>query len=372
MLLPDFIDANLDSLVDDWAEFASQIGLEGAPLTPEQLQDSARMMLTLIAADMRQPQTDAMQKGKSRGEHSAMQSDVTDAAHVHAVDRLGQGFKLDDLIAEFRALRATVLRRWSEVSPPGATAFTEMIRFNEAIDQSLTESIKHYSKQVEELRDRFAGVLAHDLRSPLGAIINSAEFLLRGKDVTASQMRAALNVQRGASRMKRMVDDLLDFTRTRLGDLLPIERAHQDLGRLCIDASNEIRAAYPQAKIDVSLKGDLTGDWDGGRLSQLFANLLGNAVQHGSGPIAVSVMGDSNTVKIKVANGGLAIPQTSMATLFDPLTRAHSSTEERGWAAGIGLGLYICRCIARAHGGEIDVSSSDDATVFVVEMPRRC
>ena len=370
MSLAHFIEANLDSLVADWAEFASQIGLEGTPLTDRELQDSARMMLTRIAADMRTPQSEAARKAKSRGEDADPDGDVTDAAQIHADDRLAQGFKLNDLVAEFRALRATVLRRWGEQSPPSAALFDDVIRFNESIDQTLSDSIRQYSMQVEAIRDRFAGVLAHDLRSPLGAIANSAEFLLQGEDVTASRMKAAANVQRSAARMKRMIDDLLDYTRTRLGDALPVTLVSQDIGRLCLFAADEVGAGYPQAHIDVSLEGDLAGAWDGDRISQLMGNLLVNAIQHGSGDIAVSVSGRDQDVQLSVRNAGGPIPKEAVPTLFDPLTRTYSSPEKRGTAAGIGLGLYICKRIAQAHGGHIDVVSTGDATTFKVTLPR--
>jgi signal transduction histidine kinase len=370
MSLADFIEANLNSLVADWAEFAGQIGLEGSPLTDHELQDSARMMLTRITADMRTPQSEAARKAKSRGEGANPEGDVTDAAQIHADDRLAQGFKLNDLVAEFRALRATVLRRWAAQSAPSAAGFEEVIRFNESIDQTLSDSIRQYSMQVEAIRDRFAGVLAHDLRSPLGAIANSAEFLLQGDDVTASHMKAAANVQRSAARMKRMIDDLLDYTRTRLGDALPVTLAPQDIGRLCLFAADEVGAAYPQAQIDVVLTGDLAGAWDGDRISQLMANLLVNAIQHGSGHIRVAVEGRDQVVALSVCNEGGPIPKKALPTLFDPLTRTYSPPEKRGIAAGIGLGLYICRRIALAHGGQIDVTSSSKATTFSVTLPR--
>ena len=328
------------------------------------------MMLTRIAADMRTPQSEAARKAKSRGEDADPDGDVTDAAQIHADDRLAQGFKLNDLVAEFRALRATVLRRWGEQSPPSAALFDDVIRFNESIDQTLSDSIRQYSMQVEAIRDRFAGVLAHDLRSPLGAIANSAEFLLQGDDVTASRMKAAANVQRSSARMKRMIDDLLDYTRTRLGDALPVTLVSQDIGRLCLYAVDEVGAGYPQAQIDVSLEGDLAGEWDGDRISQLMGNLLVNAIQHGSGDIAVSVRGLDQDVHLSVRNAGGPIPKEALPTLFDPLTRTYSSPDKRGTAAGIGLGLYICKRIAQAHGGHIDVASTADATTFKVTLPR--
>jgi signal transduction histidine kinase len=368
--LPDFIEANLDALVDDWAEFAGQLLREGVPLTVRELQDSARHMLQRVAADMRLAQSGAEQQQKSRGEKGGGALDVTNAAVEHADDRLDQGFTLDDVVAEFRALRATVLRRWQQSAVDPVTALNESIRFNEAIDQVLTESIRRYSLRVSETRDRFAGVLAHDLRSPLGAITNSTEFLLRDEALSTSCVRAVLAIQRSATRMKRMVDDLLDFARTRLGDTLPLNVVPQDAGRLCSNACEEVSASYPQANINVCLDGNLAGDWDGDRLTQLLINLLVNAIQHGEGAIKLSAHGQGDSVTMTVMNEGTPIPKHLTSRIFDPLTRTYSPPERRGTAAGVGLGLYICRCIAQAHGGTIAVESADTTTIFSVTLPR--
>jgi signal transduction histidine kinase len=369
MKLADFIEENLDSLVDDWAEFASGLGLDRTPLTSKQLRNSARMMLEQIAADMRTLQSDAMQKAKSRGEGNAMQSDVTDAAHVHADDRHAQGFNINDVVAEFRALRATVLRRWTQNQPIRNEDVQDIIRFNEAVDQTLTESVRQYSMQVEAIRDRFAGVLAHDLRTPLGAITNAADLLLRKQAAAEMQLRAAAAVQRSAVRMRKLVDDLLDFARTRLGDTLPIDLELMEIGRLCTYAIEEVSTTYPDAAIHVSLVGDLAGRWDRGRISQLFVNLMVNAVQHGSGPIRVSLEGQGSDVRLSISNGGEPIAPDALRTLFDPLTRSPSSAKQ-GMAAGVGLGLYICKCIVVAHGGSIGVTSNSDETTFTVILPR--
>jgi signal transduction histidine kinase len=370
MPLSDFIEANLDVLVDDWAEFAGQLLREDQPLTVRELQNSARHMLQRVAADMRSKQTGVEQEEKSRGEKGGGAADVTDAALEHADDRLDQGFTLDDVVAEFRALRATVLRRWQQSQVDPVTALRESIRFNEAIDQVLTESIRRYSLRVNETRDRFAGILAHDLRSPLGAITNSTEFLLRTGALSAPCVKAVVNVERSATRMKRMVDDLLDFARIRLGDTLPITVSPQDAGRLCNNACDEVSASYPQANIDVCLFGDLAGNWDGDRISQLVINLLVNAIQHGQGAIELSARGDGDRVAVVVANEGQPIPKHLAAHIFDPLTRTYSPPERRGTAAGVGLGLYICKCIAQAHGGSISVESANLKTVFKVSLPR--
>ncbi|MEM5364837.1 sensor histidine kinase [Paraburkholderia azotifigens] len=369
MDLADFIEANVQALVDDWAEYAVAISQEESQLSEGQLRNSAADILTAIAADMREPQSAAQQQSKSRGEKHAPHGRFNHVARLHAEDRLSHAFGINDVVAEFRALRATVLRRWQMTSPGGPVAFQQMIRFNEAIDQVLTESVRHYAQRTERIRDLFAGVLAHDLRSPLGAILNSVEVLLRDEGLSSSSMRALAFVQRGAMRMKQMIDDLLIFTRARLGDALPVGFTPQNMGRICRDAVDEVRASYPDALIDLRLEGDLRGRWDGGRMGQLLVNLLTNAVRYGSGKIVVEARAHDEQVTVVVANEGNPIPEHALPTLFDPLTRA-TSPDRSGMAAGMGLGLYICRCIASAHQGTISVESSKRGTCFTVQIPR--
>ncbi|CAH2808544.1 MAG: Osmosensitive K+ channel histidine kinase KdpD (EC [uncultured Paraburkholderia sp.] len=368
MNLADFIEADLEGLIDDWADYALKISQQDSRLSDKQLRDSASEILMAIAADMRESQSATQQRAKSWGEERDGQSGFNHIARLHAEDRLAHRFNINDVVSEFRALRATVLRRWQKTGPDGDSGFQQMIRFNEAIDQALAESVRHHAYRTERIRDLFAGVLAHDLRSPLGAILNSGEVLLHDRSLSASSVRAVAFVQRGALRMKQMIDDLLIFTRTRLGDALPVSFSMQDMGRICQDAVDEVRASYPDAGINLSLAGNMEGNCDPSRIGQLLVNLLTNAVRYGSGAIAVEAEGRDGQMTLTVANEGDPISERALPTLFDPLTRA-SAPNRSGNAAGMGLGLYICRCIAAVHAGSIGVESSGRETRFVVHMP---
>jgi signal transduction histidine kinase len=370
MSLSDFIEANLPALVDEWAAYARTISLKDSHLTETQLRNSARDILIRIAADMREPQTAEQQQAKSRGDEHDPASGFDRVAREHADDRLAQGYGINDVVAEYRALRASVLRQWHQTSPDAAPAAREMIRFNEAIDHMLAESVRQYAQRTERIRDLFAGVLAHDLRSPLGAILNSAEVVLHDDGLSSSSVRAVAIAQRGAVRMQRMIDDLLVFTRIRLGDTLPVDFTPQDFGRICNDAADEVRASYPDACIDVRLTGELAGAWDGARIGQLLVNLLVNAVQHGSGNISVNALGQGGQLTLVVSNEGDPIPAAAVPTLFDPLTRASRAPRRSGPSSSMGLGLYICRCIAGAHNGTIQAESTEGRTSFTVQIPR--
>jgi signal transduction histidine kinase len=370
MNLPDFIEANLAGLIDDWANYAKTLRLNESPLSESQLRNSAGDILHKIAANMRGTQSAAQQEAKSHGAKRDADIGFDVVSALHADDRLAHGFPINDLIAEFRALRASVLRRWQQCSAGDVHAFQEMIRFNEAVDQALAESVRRYAQRTERIRDLFAGALAHDLRSPLGAILNSAEVLVADEQLSRPSVRAAANVQRGAIRMKRMIDDLLAFARTRLGDALPVSLTTQDIGRICSDAIEEVLALYPEATVNLRCTGDLGGQWDGGRVGQLLVNLLSNAIRYGSGPVGVEAIGADGQITLVVSNEGDPIPPDALPTLFDPLTRVNLSAGRDGIAAGMGLGLYICRCIARAHNGSITVGSAGHVTTFTVQLPR--
>ncbi|MBC9968006.1 HAMP domain-containing histidine kinase, partial [Ralstonia insidiosa] len=308
-------------------------------------------------------------QAKSWGDRPQSASGFNEAAHEHADDRLSQGFGINDVVAEYRALRASVLRRWLQTPQFGASAVDEMVRFSEAVDQMLAESVRQHARRTERIRDLFAGVLAHDLRSPLGAILASGELLLREESLSSRGAKAAASIQRSVVSMRRMIDDLLTFTRTRLDDVLPATFTPQDMGTLCSDAIEEVRASYSAAHIHLRLIGELSGIWDGDRIRQLIVNLLTNAVRYGVGEIVVEARADQEQMTIMVSNEGNPIPASAIPTLFDPLTRA-TRPDRTGSAAGLGLGLYICQCIAQAHHGTISVQSSDRGTTFTVQIPR--
>ncbi|MCM2493017.1 sensor histidine kinase [Burkholderia glumae] len=370
MSLSAFIETHIEALIDDWARHAASLHQGRSRLSFTELRDSARRILIEVAANMRKAQTAAQQEDKARGAKRELDQALDAVSVLHADDRLAQGFDLNEVIAEYRALRASVLRRWEPGPLAGPQALQEMIRFNEAIDQGITESVRQFSRRSERMRDLFAGALAHDLRSPLGVVLISAEILLRDDTLVPSSRHAAVYAQRSGLRIKRMIDDLLIFTRTRLGDAMPIDVSPQDMGRLCRDACDEIRQLFSEAVIDLNCTGQLGGTWDGGRLGQLLFNLLSNAARYGTGEIGVEVRGSDGWVTLTVSNPGQPIPAQALPTLFDPLTRADSVPRRAGIAAGIGLGLYICRCISTAHGGTIEVASDARGTRFTVRLPR--
>lgn len=222
-----------------------------------------------------------------------------------------------------------------------------------------------------QLSGMFVSILGHDLRTPLSAIAMAAETIVRGSpDVRA--LRPAGRILTSADRMKRMVEQLLDFARVRRGGGIPVHPGRVHLGELCRKAVQELEDANPEASLVVHEAGDLTGTWDPDRLAQVVSNLVGNAVQHGAKdePIRVEVDGtEAPTVRLRVHSVG-TVPAETIPVLFEPLARIAARDHPAVRRTGLGLGLFIVREIARAHGGEVGVQSKDERTTFEVTLPR--
>jgi signal transduction histidine kinase len=334
------------------------------------LRDHARDMLDVIARDLETTQSESERADKSRGAQPKETGSGQTAAGKHGFGRAESGFHVEVMIAEFRALRASVIRLWrARQTQADATDLEDLTRFNEAIDQAVAESVAQYMRQVETTRDRFLAVLGHDLRSPLSAILTSARFLAETAELTADQRRIVGVVETSSARMRDLIRDLLDLAVTRLGDGIPTQRAEMDIGSLLREVETEALAASPGARIDMAFSGSLVGTWDRGRLLQAFANLVGNAVQHGSktDPVRITANGEHpDKVVVSISNVGPPIPPDQIGGIFDAM---------KGSAGGdrrhLGLGLYIVDKIIEAHDGSIEIRSSEgQGTTFTVALPR--
>lgn len=370
MSMAEFINENLESVLTDWEDFATRL-LPGRDLTA--LRDHAHEILLAIAEDMATTQSEAARAQKGRGDRPENAPLITESARYHATERLSHGLTLNEMVAEYRALRASVVGRWTaEFSNAGMAELRELTRFNEGIDQSLTEAIALFDAQLGEARDLFIGSLAHDMRTPLSAIATSAEALLRAKD--PSQLpKAARIIQRSASRMQQMIADLLDFTRVRFGLPLHTEPAETDVGKLCRSVIDELSTFNPGVKLNLDIAGELSGKWDPARIQQLLANLIGNAIQYGApyGPIDISIRAETEDIRIAIHNNGPALPPDVQRAIFDPFIRHDDETATGTHSGGLGLGLYIARQTAEAHGGTIEITSSAEyGTMFTVTLPR--
>jgi signal transduction histidine kinase len=372
MRLSQFILSNLGAILTEWESFASTV-LPGKEFDKAMLRNDAAEILKTIAKDMETPQTSAQQtvKSKGRGPKTAQDS----SAETHSLVRLGQGFNQVQALSEFRALRATVIRLWMNSSPElDDSAIYQLIRFNEGIDQALSESAARFIEQIEESRDFAVAVLAHDLRNPLNAILSSAQFLQISESIDRSTVNEmATNINDSGTQMSKLIGNLLDFTGTRLGQSLPVKAEEIDLAAVCRQTVAELATAHPERMIELSCPESLRGTFDATRINQMLSNLIGNAIQHGaqSAPIKLAVNVESEHNVFRVHNEGAPIPESALHTIFD-LTPRRREEDKRptNEFSHLGIGLFIVKKIVEAHSGSISVTSTAKAgTTFVVSLP---
>ncbi|HEY4733009.1 MAG TPA: sensor histidine kinase [Gemmatimonadaceae bacterium] len=371
MALSDFILGNRETIMSEWEAFARTCAPASGSMDITALRDHASEMLSVIAKDLETPQSPLEASEKSKG--NAPEAGKT-AAERHGADRAESGFTTEQMVSEYRALRASVIRLWmktkDEMTRPDVDDLT---RFNEAIDQALAESVVRYTQDLEQSKEMFLAILGHDLRTPIGAVMMSSEFMLETAELAEPHLTLTKRIASSATRMNQMVGALLDFTRSRLGGGIPIERAPMNMGKLAHDLVNELSAAYPTRTIEVDARGSLTGEWDCARMSQVLSNLTANAIEHGSpkAPVVVTVKGDDSEVTIAVRNEGPQIPLAQLNGLFNPMKQRQAKTASAAAQAGsLGLGLYIAERIVSAHRGRIEVGSSPEGTTFTVRLPR--
>lgn len=224
-------------------------------------------------------------------------------------------------------------------------------------------------QQTVRFNEIFTGMLGHDLRNPLGAIMAGAHIAMRRAE--GDQLVKPLSrILSSGSRMARMIDQLLDFTRVRVGNGFPLDRRPTDLVPILRQVLDELCDAHPTHHFRVEgFDGDALGNWDPDRISQVFSNLVANAVQHGTRERGVAVRIDGSrrdAVCVHIENGG-NVPAALLPRMFEPMAGGDRRGEK---SQGLGLGLYISREIVRAHGGSIDVATSAAGTTFSVRLPR--
>jgi len=215
-------------------------------------------------------------------------------------------------------------------------------------------------------------MLGHDMRSPLQAIQMTASYLA-ALNAGAQVSEAAARLINSGARMKALLDDLLDFARTKLGLGINIAPTDVDVAKLFSEELKQLRTAYPDHPLELKVVGDSKGLVDGLRLQQLLGNLVVNAIKYGApdAPVRVMVDGQEADLRFEVKNSGPAIERSTLDEMFNPLRRDPKRAGKYDEDTSLGLGLYIAREIATAHGGEIEARSDKIETVFAVRLPRR-
>lgn len=222
-------------------------------------------------------------------------------------------------------------------------------------------------REMLRLNEMFVAAVSHDLRSPLSTVLMGAS-MLEGKLADPMQERTLARMRSSAERMGGMLDQLYDLARVRLGGGIAIDPTRTDARQIAVRVAEELRLTHRERSIMVEGEPDgVVGYWDEQRLGQVLANLLGNALRHGDkeAPVRVRVLGGPAMLVIEVYNAGV-IAASVREHLFDPFRRGSQTARD-----SLGLGLYIVRQIVLAHGGTIDVRSSEaEGTTFRIQLPR--
>src|SRR4029079_1482183 len=318
---------------------------------------------------------------------SSMEELGRSAEHIRAAETPAVFLELMMAIADGKRVMVTEsgLRRLSgeridtaltlAFSPDDARCERALLTLTDVSAQKVAEREREARIAEMERAVRFGellvGVVGHDLRNPLGAIMAAAGVLERRGD-SDNVLTPVRRIGASAHRMERMIAQLLDFTRIRLGGGLPLERTRVDLAEVTRSIIDELEPVY-RAGIVLQSSGDVTGIWDRDRLSQLLSNLTANACQHGTPGLPIDIVLDGaagDVVRLEVRNGGV-IPADVLRVVFEPLRHPGKGGKKRGGGSGLGLGLYITQEIAHAHGGTIHVESTEaGGTRFIVELPR--
>ena len=227
-------------------------------------------------------------------------------------------------------------------------------------------------RRTDEFRDRFLGILGHDLRNPLSTILTTARVMAKRGDTPPGVLKRMNRIVTSGVRMQRMIEQLLDLTRARLAGGIPVELSQDavSLAPIASRIASEIRVSTPSARIDLTVEVNCAARIDVDRFEQVLSNLVSNAVTHGDigRPISVVLAADRDWSRVEVHNFGPPIDPSFMPQVFNSFARGD---KPYGRSAGLGLGLYISERIIHAHGGRLTVASTaDEGTRFTVSLPR--
>jgi len=369
MRLSAFIKENIDTIIDEFEDFVRDIIVDEQDLTDQEIRDHMKSVVLDIANDMQESETPKEKEAKSKGldESEKIESD----AQTHGATRVEQGMSITDINAEYRLLRAKILKLWMQGNDSISTQdFEDMLNFNEAIDAALSKSVIEYEKIIEDARNTFLGILGHDIRNPLGAIMGMTELLNRSNELSDKHQDLVISINQGARHALSITDNLLELTRIQMGSNLNVSLEKCDISAVCQSAVEQTQHAYPKSDIQFKTHGDLNGNFDYMRIQQIIENLLRNAIQHGdqSRSITLTANEKENAVEIILHNFGHVITPEKIENIF----KKYSLPEKGEQTRNLGLGLYIVNEIVSAHNGHIEVTSDEtDGTSFTVTLPNK-
>ncbi|MEX1032758.1 MAG: ATP-binding protein [Cellvibrionaceae bacterium] len=379
MQFSDFIRKNMEAILEEWEAFARSLP-PGRDMDVGQLRDHARQILETIADDMAAAQSEVEKADKSKGEGRLMKLSLEFAAK-HADGRHEDGFDVNQVVSEYRALRASVIRLWTrDVEATNGDARSELTRFNEEIDQALTYAVQEFSgmaertrgailkelrdseeryraiaeslRQADKYKDEFLAILAHELRNPLAPVQTGLEVLRLTQGMPAAAQSPLAMMERQMAHLVRLVDDLLDISRISRGKVnLHLEKADvADIIRKAVETTTCYLYAGTRT-VSIELPPEpLMVRGDPVRLAQILGNLLSNAGKHTeeNGHIWVSARRDGHQAKIVVRDDGVGIAPDKVDKLFEMFRQLDATRRD-----GLGIGLALARKLVELHGGSI-------------------
>ncbi|HEY4058167.1 MAG TPA: hybrid sensor histidine kinase/response regulator [Kofleriaceae bacterium] len=316
--------------------------------------------VALALLDVNMPEMDGFQLAElMRGTQRTKEVPIVFVTAAHEPARVFQGYELGAVDFLTKPVDPRILK--SKVQ-----TLIELYRSKRQLAVQLTE-LERMQKQLTEvlrMQETFVAAVNHDLRSPLHTISVGVSLLV---DDSTEKKDVARRIESAIDRMGGMLDQLYDLARTRVGAGLPLEPKGGDFGQLVQSVVNEAELRKGKGTVQLDTSGDVKGTWDLTRVTRLAANLVTNAITHGdaSAPVVVKLDGnDPSVIILAVQNGGV-IPSDVLPVIFEPFRRGNAA------AKGLGLGLYIVREIASAHGGAVSVTSTvATGTRFEVRLPR--
>jgi signal transduction histidine kinase len=380
MRLAAFILANLRPLLENWDDHARSAGVT---LDRTALRNHAEQILREVARDMGTTQSPDEQRTKSEGDAPTVTGPTP--ASIHGTGRFDEGFDLNQLFGEYRALRATVMRQWGQALHPDSRIDPrEIVRFNEAIDQAISESVERFTLKHGEAISTFMSTMSHELRSPLNAVIGFTEVVLKGMagPLNPEQIRQLGMAKSGAYHLLSLINDVLDLSKLAAGQLGANAEAFdvtESVKRVIASVKAVADAKHLSLRCDISPElGDLVSDQR--RVEQVLLNLLNNAVKFtDEGGVTLSVQPvadaisstsalDRSAIRFQVTDTGIGIKPEDMWILFEPFRQVDNGRARHG--EGTGLGLVISQRLAKFLGGEIVVESQwRNGSTFTFTLP---
>lgn len=373
MDLAAFIRSNEDAIVAEWQGFARTYLLSAAHMDQNSLRDHVVGLLRFIADDLETPETERERSEKAKGQGPKEGGADDSAAETHATLRYIGGFDTIEMISEFRALRASVIKLWRSEWTKTEDILPDLLRFNEAIDQVMTESLSRFTERLNYAGNLLAETLVHGFRDSLEDVRDSAKGLTMKGALDIEGVRLVSKIESSTGRLTSLVSDLIDVVGIRIGNNVPIVPAYMDIEAVIRETSGKVQAAHPSRKIQIETSGDLQGEWDRTRVEQVLSNLIDNAVQHGlkTSEINITANGTDEEVILSVHNGG-AFPSDFVGTIFDPQFRPENERQIQSKTLRLDLGFLIAKAIMTSHGGSITVSPSEEkGTTFAAHFPRK-